>query len=309
MEQILEYYVGRYGQNCDCEVCVESSIVTLTPKKIEILERYVNRLSMGVQSFDDRILKIVERKHKVAKTREVLQEVVPRFHSVNVDLIYGLYGQSFDDWVKSIEKAIELKVQSLTIYRLDIREIPSIVHLFRQEKEMFPDEHMCWKMYREAKNMLEAAGYRENPAGWFLLPRVKDTVVYRERWEKQSPCIAFGPALHNYAADHFYETLPDNHQYIAAVETGKLPIRHTYSLTTEKQVIWYVMAQWNSNSLVYKSVIIRRFGQDFLNWFMGLVQDYITWGVVKENGDKLEIAEAYLYILEWILLELIDSLK
>jgi oxygen-independent coproporphyrinogen-3 oxidase len=145
--------------------------------------------------------------------------------------------------------------------------------------------------------------------GWFLLPQVKDTVVYRERWEKQSPCIAFGPALHNYAADHFYETLSDRHQYIAAVEAGKLPIRHTYTMTTEKQLIWYVMAQWKSNSPVYKSVIIQRFEHEFLNWFMGLVQNYITWEVLKETGDKLEITEGYLYILEWILLELIGSLK
>jgi hypothetical protein len=80
-------------------------------------------------------------------------------------------------------------------------------------------------------------------------------------------------------------------------------------MTTEKQLIWYVMAQWKSNSPVYKSVIIRRFGHEFLNWFMGLVHNYITWEVLKETGDKLEITEAYRYILEWILLELIDSLK
>ena len=308
LEQSLEYYVGRYGQGGDCEVCVESSIITLVPKKIEVLERYVNRLSIGVQSFADRILKIVERKHSAAKAEEVLQEVVPRFQSVNIDLIYGLYTQSLEDWLKTIEKAIELKIQSLTVYRLDIRDIPSIVSLFRQEPEKFPDERLCWQMYREAKSMLEAAGYRENLLGWFLLPQVKDTVVYRERWEKQSPCIAFGPGLHNYGADHFYETLADSQQYIAALEAGKLPIQHTYSMTVEKQVIWYVMAQWKSNSPVYKPVMIQRFGHEVFAWFKTLVQRYITWEVLKESGDKLEISEEYHYILEWILLELITSL-
>jgi oxygen-independent coproporphyrinogen III oxidase len=311
LEKSLEYYVGRYGRKCECEVCVESSIVTLIPKRIEILERYVNRLSIGVQSFDDRILKIVERKHTAAQAEEVLKEVVPRFHSVNVDLIYGLYTQSLDDWLKTVEKSIELKVQSLTIYRLDIRETPSIIRLFRAEPGNFPDDPMCKRMYEEAKKMLESAGYRENLIGWFLLPQVKDTVVYRERWEKQSPCIALGPGLHNYGADHFYETLPDRYEYIAAVEAGKLPIKHMYEMTPKKQLVWYVLAQWKSNSPVYKSVIIQRFGIELLNWFTGMIANYRTWGVVslKEDEDKVEINPQYHYVLEWILLELIDSLR
>jgi oxygen-independent coproporphyrinogen-3 oxidase len=145
--------------------------------------------------------------------------------------------------------------------------------------------------------------------GWFLLPQVKDTTVYRERWEKQSPCIALGPALHNYGADHFYETLPDHGEYIAAANAGKLPVKHIYPLTSEKLLIWYVLAQWKSNSPVYKSVIIERFGRDRFSWFMGLIANYLTWGVVIESGDKLEIAEEHHYILEWVLLELIHSLK
>jgi len=309
LEETLGYYVERYGGNGYCEVCLECSIITLKSKKIDILARYINRLSIGVQSFDDRILKTIQRKHTGAQSKEVLKEVIPRFASVNVDLIFGLCEQSLDDWLASVEAAILLRVQSLTIYRLDIRDIPAIIQTFRKEPEKFPDEHMCRRMYEEAKSMLEAAGYSENLVGWFLLPQVKDTTVYRERWEKQSPCIALGPALHNYAADHFYETLSNHGEYIAAAEAGKLPIKHMYTLTPEKQLIWYVLAQLKSNSPVYKSVITERFGQDLLNWFMGLVRNYIDWRVLKDSGDKLELSEDQHYILEWILVELIGSLK
>ena len=309
LEEALEFWVGRYGRNGDCEVCVESSIITLRPKKIDILEKYVDRLSLGIQSFDDRILKVVDRKHTAEQAENMLKEVVPRFPSVNIDLIYGLYEQSLADWLKSVEIGIDTGAQSFTIYRLDIRDVPAIISTFREQPEKFPDERMCRRMYEEAKKMLEGAGYKENLIGWFLLPQVKDTVVYRERWEKQSPCIAFGPALHNYAADHFYETLPDHEAYIAAVEAGKLPIKHSYEMTPKKQLTWYVLAQWKSNSPVYKSVITQRFGSDLLNWFSGLVKNYIAWGVLKESADKIEINEAYNYLLEWVLIELIDSLK
>ncbi len=309
MEESMAYYIEHYRRREDCEVCCETSIITLKPQKIDFLERHINRLSVGVQSFDDKILKIVDRKHTAAHAREVLQEIIPRFASVNVDLIYGLYEQSLDTWLSTVETAIQLRIPSLTIYRLDIRETPTIIKLFRQEPEKFPGEEMCWRMYSEAERMLEAAGYRENLIGWFLLPQVKDTTVYRERWQKQSPCIAFGPGLHNYAADHFYETLPGHEEYIAAVEVGKLPIKNIYNLTLEKQVVWYVLAQLKSNSPVYKSVIIQRFGQEHLNRFLELVRNYLTWGVLKETGDKIEITGEYHYILEWIILELIASIK
>lgn len=309
LEDAVAYYYERYGgAKEECEVCMEVSPITLRAKKIDILERYIDRLSVGVQSFDDTILQVVERKHTGGRAIEVLQEVVPRFPSVNVDLIYGLYEQGLDTWLKSVETAVRLGVQSLTIYRLDIRDVPSIIKTFRKEPEKFPDEQMCRRMYREAKKMLVRAGYRENLIGWFLLPEVKDTTVYRERWEKQSPCIALGPALHNYAADHFYETLSDHGQYIAAAEAGKLPIQHIYELTPKKQLIWYVLAQLKSNSPVCKSVMRQRFGADLLAWFMGLARSYIGWGVLAESGDTLELTEDNHYVLEWMLLEFIAAL-
>jgi len=310
LDETLAYYVERYGKHNDyCEVCLEASPITLKPKKIDILERYVNRLSIGIQSFDDRILKIVERKHTDALAQEVLAGLVPRFASVNVDLIYGLYRQGLSDWLASVQTAINLRVQSLTIYRLDIREIPAIIRTFRREPQNFPNESMCWRMYNDARKMLEEAGYKENLVGWFLLPQVKDTTVYRERWEKQSPCIALGPQLHNYAADHFYETIPQHDKYIEAVEAGKLPIQHIYEMTPQKQLTWYVLAQLKSNSPVYQSEIIKRFGENLLAWFMPLIRNYITWGVVKESGDKLEFSDDYHYLLEWMLIELIGHLK
>ncbi|MGE5343978.1 MAG: coproporphyrinogen-III oxidase family protein [Candidatus Omnitrophota bacterium] len=307
LEESLAYY-GKYRSD-DCEMCVESSIVTLTDKRIEVLEKYVNRLSIGVQSLNDLILQIIERKHKAAQAEEVLQEVIPRFHSVNVDLIYGLYTQNLDDWLTTIRKTIKLKAQSLTLYRLDIRETPSIMTLFRQEPEKFPDEPMCRRMYEEAKKMLEDAGYRENLVGWFLLPQVKDTIVYRERWQKQSPCIALGPGLHNYAADHFYETLTDRDQYMAAVESGALPIQHVYDMTPKKQLVWYVLAQWKSNDPVYQSVITQRFGPELLNWFKGLIRNYLNWKVLEESEDKITVKEESHYFIEWVILELIAALK
>src|SRR5258706_12190870 len=110
----LSYFVDRYGRDAACEVSCEGSVSSLTRKaeKVDILERYVNRLSIGVQSFNDRLLRIVERTFTGAEAIELLQEVVPRFASVNIDLLYGLETQTERDWLDSIETAIDLRVPS-----------------------------------------------------------------------------------------------------------------------------------------------------------------------------------------------------
>jgi len=88
-----------------------------------------------------------------------------------------------------------------------------------------------------------------------------------------------------------------------------LPIKYIYNLTLEKQVVWYILAQLKSNGPIYKSVIVRRFGQGHLNRLPELMRDYLAWGVLKETGDKIEITAEYHYVLEWMLLELIASIK
>ncbi len=310
MEDAMTFYVDRYnGKSEDCEVCVECSPMTLKlPKKIDILERFTDRLSLGVQSFDDEILQVVERKHKSAQAQELLKELIPRFPSVNIDLIYGLHQQSLDSWLKGVQTSIDLKAQSLTLYRLDIREIPRIIRAYKDNPSMFPTEFECWRMYEDAKKMLLDAGYRENLVGWFLLPEVKDTQVYRERWEKQSPCIALGPALHNYAENHFYETIAKHEDYIAAVEAGKLPIHHTCDMNPKRRAVWYVLAQLKSGSPFYKSVLRDRYGRELQDWLMDTLKNYVHWGVLIDSGDKVELNDYYNYILEWMLVELIGSI-
>ncbi|MCP5054996.1 MAG: radical SAM protein [bacterium] len=308
LDDFVGYFANRFGGKEKLEFCVESSIQALNRRKIDILEKYANRVSIGVQSFDNNILKIVERIHSAEKAEEILREMVPRFNSINIDLIYGLHDQSLDLWLDSVQKSIDIGVQSVTTYRLNIRETPAIIETFRKEPDRFPDENMCRRMYEEAREMYEAAGYKENLVGWFLKPQVKDTTVYRERWEKQSPCIAFGPGLDNYAADHFYQSILNHDKYIEAVNAGKLPITLFYKLDLEKQLIWYVLAQLKSNSPIYKDVIVKRFGEKRLDWFMGLARNYIAWNVLIDHGDRMEFTRENLYILEWMLIEVISYL-
>lgn len=233
--------------------------------------------------------------------------MVERFPAVNVDLICGLPMQNPVNWLDSIHKAIDLGITSITAYRLELRDGTPIVRSFMENPDQFPDEVMCQDMYFQAKDMLLNAGYRENLVGWFLLPQIADTTVYRERWEKQTPCIAFGPAVHNYGADHFYDTFGDRDAYIEAVDAGKLPIERVGKLNSEKELVWYALAQWKSNRPLYKDILRNKFGEEKLQWFLGLIDNHLAWQTLYESDEAIEITETARAILDWILGDIINN--
>jgi oxygen-independent coproporphyrinogen-3 oxidase len=268
------------------------------------MTQYVNRLSIGIQSFDANLLKVIGRGAINQNTERLINKAVKQFPSVNIDLIYGLQTQTMDAWFRAVQKTIDLGATSITAYRLELRENTPILRSYIKNPEQFPDEMMCRDMYLQAKDMLLKAGYRENLVGWFLLPQVADTQVYRERWEKQTPCVAFGPDVHNYGADHFYDTLANQEAYIAAVNAGKLPIACIGDVNDKKQLIWYALAQWKANQPIYKDILQERFGDDNSEWFLGLIQDYVTWQII-ETGEKIQLTETARAMLDWILGDII----
>lgn len=305
LEQTVGGYVERYAERGTTEVCVEGSISSLTPEKIELLERYVTRLSIGVQSFNDRLLKSVARSFSAEKALGLLRDVVSRFASVNIDLIFGLRNQSFDDWLETIDTAIALEVPSLTLYRLEFR-VPGLIAEYDADPHSFPDEILCRRMRHAAKTRLLAAGYRENLIGWFLKPKVADTVVYRERWQKQTPCVALGPHVHNYGPDYFYYNDHDPNRYLEAAQAGRAPITEWFAFPPPARLLWFVMAQWKSNRPISYRRLVEAYGDTARSFFQALAY-HQSAGLLGDEGDEVAPTEAGKSLIEWILRDLIDA--
>lgn len=307
LEDCLAFYAGRYASVGETEVSCEASVSSLSEAKIEILKKYATRLSIGVQTFNDRILEMVARTFSRSKAIELLKELKRHFKYINIDLIYGMQTQTLRDWLQTVETAINIGVTSITLYRLEIRDGPKLIKTYLENPEEFPTEIDCREMHGAAKDMLQSAGYKENLVGWFLKPEVEDTVVYRERWQKQTPCVAFGPGVQNYGADYFYYNVIDRLDYIDRVER-KAPTTNTIcKMDRKQQMLWYVMAQFKSNAAVKSSELAARFGAESLNDFHRLIKDFVDWKVLTASGGETKMTEGGKSILEWILRDMIRS--
>jgi oxygen-independent coproporphyrinogen III oxidase len=308
LEEYLGFFVGGYAKADSTEVCSEASISSLTNEKIEIMRKYVTRLSLGVQTFSDHLLKAVARSFNAAQAKETIKEAVRNFDSVNIDLIYGLRNQTMEDWISTVEQAILLEVPSVTLYRLEIR-IQTMIKEYTEDSQSFPDEIVCREMRHRAQQLLEQSGYRENLVGWFVKPKVKDTVVYRERWARQTPCIAFGPGVHNYGADYFYYNTFNKDEYIRQAEEGRLPVLDTYFMQTGQQLLWFVMAQWKSNLPVYLDDVEARFGDEAGRYFQSIIEDFVKWGLIAVSEGAFTLTGGGRSVLEWMIRDMIQQIK
>ena len=302
LEEYLDFFVGRFADSAT-EVCSEASISSLTAEKISIMKKYVTRLSLGVQTFSDRLLKAVARSFTADKAKEVIRTAVENFHSVNIDLIYGLQNQTMADWIDAIQEAIRLEVPSVTLYRLEIR-VPMMIQEYRKDQSTFPDEITCREMRHRARYLLEQAGYRENLVGWFVKSKVTDTVVYRERWARQTPCLAFGPGVHNYGSDYFYYNTLDKDEYIARVERGSLPVHKIYCMQDKEQLLWFIIAQWKSNLPVYLNEIRARFGAEGESFLRTVAGDFSKWNLLSISDEGFVLTDGGKSILEWMICDM-----
>lgn len=306
---LLERALNVFSKNFrskDTEVTVEASVNTLSEEKIRVISNHANRLSLGIQSFNDRLLKKLRRTHSGASASKMITRLLRNFDHLNIDLIYGMSDQSLDDWTEDIRHAISLGTPSITIYRLEIRSNLTEGANYLKHPDSYPSDDETVLMYMAAKQILMESGYRETLTGWFLLRSEHDVIVYRKRWEEGVPCIAFGPGTHNYGSDHFYYNDSKLQSYASSVNNRTLPIGNSYSYPPDTVFLWHVIACWRSNSPVDIGLFKEVHEEKRVNWLLAWVTNKMDSKYFVLEGGKLGLTTLGNSIIDQILASLIQ---
>lgn len=163
-------------------VSVETSPETATPERLRLLaERGVDRVSIGIQSFDDKELKALGRPQSIPEAEAALDRIRESFPRLNIDLIYGVTGQSVESWLWSVERALIWRPEEIYLYPLYLRPMTGLGKLgpARQGLRIL-DQRSA--QYRAARDFLLAAGYEQFSMRMFRLPTASSenaTNVYR----------------------------------------------------------------------------------------------------------------------------------
>lgn len=236
LDRLLGGIVQRFPMNTVEEFTVEANPGDLTVDKLKVMQNYgVDRLSMGVQTFDDRLLKKIGRKHTaddVYQTMAFLEKA--DFRNVSIDLIYALPGQSLASFRDTLKRALDLDLPHYSLYSLILENKTMFMNWVRQGRLELPDQEEEGQMFEETIKAMEKAGRKQYEVSNFALPghESKHNTVY---WHNQH-YFGFGAGASGYLGNRRYKNYGPIQHYLKPLRQGILPVMENEVLTRENQM-------------------------------------------------------------------------
>jgi len=219
------------------EFTVEGEPVTFTEKKAEALQAMqVNRISLGVQSLCDDVIKLSNRQDTEEKVLRAIAIAKSTQAVVNLDLMSGLAGETVSTWEYTIQRALATEVASITVYKMDLYANTQYFRALRNHQIELPSDEQESQFMRYALEQLERAQYL--PWSFFTFtqqgryPHVHAPSIWRG-----GDCYAFGTSAFGRLGNHLFQNTSVVEKYLTRVEAGQLPINRGHYLTSLDQII------------------------------------------------------------------------
>ncbi len=207
------------------EWTIEANPGTLSRQKLKLLRQAgVTRISLGVQSFQDRVLLQVGRPHTSADTVAALYEAKKAgFNNIGLDLIAGLPGVSRKEWREGMERVVSLDVQHVSVYALTLEPATRLSRAVQAGACLIPDEETMLRLLEDAENILSSAAYVRYEISNYCKPGSE--CLHNLNCWRGLDYIGFGPAASSRIGLRRWTNQPDLNAYISALARGVLPQR------------------------------------------------------------------------------------
>ncbi|MBP3255464.1 MAG: oxygen-independent coproporphyrinogen III oxidase [Clostridia bacterium] len=216
--KILSIIKENYNIKPNCEITIEVNPGTITRKKLEDYKNAgVNRLSIGLQSTNNNLLKEIGRIHtyeQFLETYKLAREC--GFENINVDLMLALPNQKLSDLEESITEVIKLNPKHISVYSLILEEGTKLYDMVNNNELSLPDDEIERKMYWTVKNKVEEAGYRHYEISNFSKPGFESK--HNLNCWNQEEYIGFGLAAHSYMDKKRFYNIINLEEYIKNIE-------------------------------------------------------------------------------------------
>lgn len=196
---LFENLHRQYAFREDTEITVEGNPDDITPGKLELLKSLgVNRLSIGAQSFNDEQLAFLQRRHSRQGTVRALSLVnASEFNNFGIDLMYGLPGQTVDDWTASLHEALQFQPKHISCYQLTIEETTPFGRMVEQKKFQLCDEEQGRRFFLITSALLQENGFIHYEISNFAKGNEFRSRHNGKYW-RHVPYLGLGPGAHSF---------------------------------------------------------------------------------------------------------------
>jgi len=288
----------------DAEITAEANPGSTDSARLDGLRRLgFNRLSLGVQSFQDDDLRLLGRVHSAAEAREAYRAARRAgFENVNLDLIYGLPGQPLAAWQRTLAEAIDLRPEHLSLYALTLEEGAPLAADVARGRLPAPDADLAADMYLWAGEALAAAGYQQYEISNWALPgyRCRHNLVY---WHNE-PYLSLGAGAHSCLGGFRFAAVRDPRAYIRDVmASGAEPradglavflagLRHleiVEETTPARAIAETVILGLRLVEGVSVAAFRRRFGASLLSVYAPAVAELTALGLLERANGRIRL--------------------
>ena len=306
LKRILEACFHLLSLNFQLEeLTLEANPDDLTEAYVQRLRTLpINRVSMGIQSFHDRTLRLIGRRH----TSEEAILAVKRLQqagltNISIDLIYGLPGETIDDWAYSLDQAIALGVKHISAYHLTYEEGTRLWRMQEQGLVNPIDEEQSVRSFELLREKLLAAGYEHYEISNFALPGYH--ARHNSSYWQGIKYIGIGPGAHSYDGLNRRWNLSSLTDYIATPQEDDVP-HEVEHLTTEERYDERIITELRTTRGINLAQLLADFGSQYHTHCLRCATPYINRGqLIHTDDNRLHLTPESLLISDAVMRDLL----
>ena len=303
VHELLQCVRIHYTLDDDAEITLEANPDDLDMEYLKAIKLAgVNRLSIGIQSFHDSDLNLLNRTHNGRQAILCIENAsLAGFDNLNIDLIYGLPGSNLKKWKENLEQATRLLPGHISAYHLSYESGTVLDHRKNKKRIIAIGENESLEQFNMLLDHLEQYGYRHYEISNFAL----DNYISRHNmayWTGEK-YLGFGPSAHSYYGHSRRWNLDRNAGYIRALQEGKVYYEQEI-LDKKAQYHDYLITNLRTSRGVDLKFILRKWGKRYYRHFIQHTEAFLRSGKLLKNGNIVILSREGMFISDYIILDL-----
>ena len=289
IKRIIDSVYNNYNVSGDPEITLEANPDDLNNERIiELSKSPVNRLSIGIQSFHEKDLKLMNRAHNAQEAIQCLKEATKYFNNISLDLIYGIPNTTNKEWEQNIDIALGFGVNHISSYALTVEPKTALASFIEKGVIDNVDDALAQEQFHILVDKLESQNFVHYELSNFGKPGFfsRNNSAY---WQGKK-YIGIGPSAHSFNGKERGWNVRNNTKYIKSIQNNELPIE-TETLTETDQYNEYVMTGLRTVWGVSIKKVKTDFGITFETYLLQQAQKHINEHLLYIEDEKLKVTK------------------
>jgi len=299
INKIIETVRENFKFNDNIEITIEVNPDDISFEYLEeLLSVGINRLSIGIQSFFDSELEMMNRVHNASQAVQTIEWTAKLFDNFSVDLIYGVPSSNLLTWQKNLNQALSFNIPHLSTYALTVESKTILAHQLKNNEIQLLDDEWVKSQYDWMIIRLEEAGYENYEFSNFSKPGFNS--VNNSNYWRGKPYLGIGPSAHSFDGKRKRSWNPCNNvKYLKSIQQGNLPSSFE-ELTTNELFNEYLMTALRTSMGVSLQKINDKFGEHYIRYLEKQVENHLMSQRLFWDGDTLKVSKNAKFLTDGI---------